>query len=88
MLFFSFFYSFFLYFSTFHILYFTVMYDIFINIIYGSDLCMKELIVTDKYDGCKVSKFVFDSFPFLPSGTFYKALRQKDIKLNGTRINK
>lgn len=64
------------------------MYDIFINIIYGSDLCMKELIVTDKYDGCKVSKFVFDSFPFLPSGTFYKALRQKDIKLNGTRINK
>lgn len=64
------------------------MYDIFINIIYGRDLFMKELIATNKYDGCKVSKFIFDSFPNLSSGTFYKALRQKDIKINGTRINK
>lgn len=49
---------------------------------------MKELIVTTKYNNCKVSKFIFDSFPHLFSGTFYKALRQKDIKINGTRINK
>lgn len=51
-------------------------------------LFMKELIVTTKYNNSNISKFIFDSFPYLSSNTFYKALRQKDIKLNGNRINK
>lgn len=49
---------------------------------------MKKLIVTNKYNNKKLSKFIFDSFPYLSSNMFYKALRQKDIKINGQRINK
>ena len=49
---------------------------------------MKKLLVTQKYDGKKLSKFVFDSFPLLSSNMFFKALRQKDIKINGKRVNK
>lgn len=49
---------------------------------------MKKLIVTDKYNNKKLSKFIFDTFPFLSSNMFFKALRQKDIKINGQRINK
>ena len=49
---------------------------------------MKKLIVPNKYDGKKLSKFILDSFPHLSPNMLYKALRQKDIKINGTRINK
>lgn len=49
---------------------------------------MKKVFVTEKYNNKKLSKFVLDSFPFLSSNTFFKALRQKDIKINGNRINK
>lgn len=49
---------------------------------------MKKLIVTNKYNGKKLSKFILDSFPSLSSNTLYKALRQKDIKINGIRTNK
>ena len=49
---------------------------------------MKKLIVTKKYDGKKLSKFIFDNFPHLSQNMFFKALRQKDIKINGIRINK
>lgn len=49
---------------------------------------MKKLIVTNKYDGKKLSKFILDNFPHLSTNMFYKALRQKDIKINGNRINK
>lgn len=49
---------------------------------------MKKLLVTNKYNGKKLSKFILDSFPFLSSNTLYKALRQKDIKIDGTRVNK
>lgn len=48
---------------------------------------MKKLIVPNKYDNKKLSKFIFDSFPSLSNNMFYKALRQKDIKINGNRIN-
>ena len=47
---------------------------------------MKKLIVSDKYNNKKLSKFILDSFPHLSVNTLYKALRQKDIKINGTRI--
>lgn len=49
---------------------------------------MKKLIVSDKYDGKKLSKFILDSFPYLSSNMLYKALRKKDIKIDGNRISK
>lgn len=49
---------------------------------------MKNLIVTDNYDGKKLCKFILDSFPNLSQNTLYKALRQKDIKIDGKRITK
>lgn len=49
---------------------------------------MKKLNVPDKYNEKKLTKFILDSFPYLSSNTLYKALRKKDIKVNGIRINK
>ena len=49
---------------------------------------MKKLFVTAKYNGKKVSKFILDTYPYLSYNVFNKALRQKDIKVNGKRINK
>jgi len=49
---------------------------------------LKKLVVTDKYEGKKLCKFILDSFPNLSPNVLYKALRQKDIKINGKRINK
>lgn len=49
---------------------------------------MKRLIVTNKYNGKKLSKFILDTFPALSLNTFHKALRQKDIKINDIRTNK
>ena len=48
---------------------------------------MKKLIVNEKYNGKKLNKFLIDSFPSLSQNLFYKTLRQKDIKINGKRIN-
>ena len=48
---------------------------------------MKKLIVTDKFNNKKLSKFIFESFPYLSTNAFYKALRQKDFKINNKRIN-
>ena len=49
---------------------------------------MKKLVVPEKYNGKKLTKFILDSFPLLSPNMLYKALRQKDIKINGTRTNK
>lgn len=49
---------------------------------------MKKLVVPQKYDKKKLSKFILDSFPHLSTNMLYKALRQKDIKIDGTRTNK
>ena len=49
---------------------------------------MKKLNVTQKYNGKKLSKFILDSFPHLSPNMLYKALRQKDIKIDGVRTNK
>lgn len=49
---------------------------------------MKKLIVPKKYNEKKLTKFILDNFPNLSQNMLYKALRQKDIKINGTRINK
>ena len=49
---------------------------------------MKKLTVTKKYDNKKLSKFIMDSFPHLSINSLYKAFRQKDVKVNNSRINK
>ena len=49
---------------------------------------MKKLNVPEKYNGKKLTKFILDNFPSLSPNMLYKALRQKDIKIDGTRTNK
>lgn len=48
---------------------------------------MQNLIVDKKYDGKLVSKVLYDAFPGLTKNTLYRTFRQKDIKINGTRIH-
>lgn len=47
---------------------------------------MRKLIVNKKYDNRKLNKFIENELPNLSSSLFYKALRKKDIKINGKRI--
>ena len=47
---------------------------------------MKKLIVSKKYDNKKLNTFLMDSFPDLSLNMLNKALRQKDIKINGARV--
>ena len=47
---------------------------------------MRKIIVTDKYNGKKLNNFILDTFPALNKNMLYKAFRQKDIKVNGSRI--
>lgn len=49
---------------------------------------MKKLNVPEKYNGKKLTKFILDSFPNLSTNMLYKALRQKDVKIDGIRTNK
>ena len=48
---------------------------------------MKKLIVDKKNDNKKLNTFILSSFPNLKSNTLYKALRQKDIRINNIRVN-
>lgn len=48
---------------------------------------MKKLIVSKKYHGKKLNKFLFDNIPTLTSNLFYKTLRKKDIKINQKRVS-
>lgn len=48
---------------------------------------MEKLIVTNKYNGKKLDKFILENLPYISLNTFYKLLRKKDIKVNGKRIN-
>lgn len=47
---------------------------------------MKQLIVSKKYDNKKLNNFILDSFPDLSLNMLNKALRQKDIRINGARV--
>lgn len=47
---------------------------------------MRTLIVSKKYDNKKLNTFLMESFPDLSLNMLNKALRQKDIKINGTRV--
>ena len=48
---------------------------------------MKKLIITKKYNNKKLNIFLKDIFKNIINNIFYKTLRQKDIKINGKRIN-
>lgn len=48
---------------------------------------MRKLIVNEKYNNKKLNNFILDSFPNLTKNALYKALRKKDIKINGKRVN-
>lgn len=47
---------------------------------------MRIVTAEDKHDGKKIDKVLRDVFPNLSMGMLYKALRKKDIKVNGTRV--
>lgn len=47
---------------------------------------MKTLIVSKKYDNKKLNTFILSSFPELSINTLNKALRKKDIRINGVRV--
>ena len=48
---------------------------------------MRKLIVNKKYDGKYLNRFILDSFPNLSSNQLYKALRKKDIRINGIKVS-
>ena len=48
---------------------------------------MRSLIVTEKFNNKKLSAFLLSSFPKLSINSIYKALRKKDIKINGARTS-
>ncbi len=48
---------------------------------------MKSLKVELKEDGKKLNTFVTSRFPHLKQSAFQKALRKKDIRINGKRVN-
>ena len=48
---------------------------------------MKKLIVKQKYNEKKLSKFLLENIENLSSNLFYKTLRKKDIKINGKRVS-
>jgi len=49
---------------------------------------MKSLVVNEKYNEKNLNRFILDNFNNLTINDLYKALRKKDIKVNGTRTNK
>lgn len=48
---------------------------------------MKSLIVNEKFSNKKLNTFLLENINNLSSNLFYKALRKKDIKVNGRRIS-
>ena len=48
---------------------------------------MRNIVVNEKYNGKKLSQFLFDNFDGLTNNTFNKALRKKDIRINDTRVS-
>lgn len=51
------------------------------------NIIMKKLVVDKKYDNKKLNTFLLDNFSGLKPSTVFKALRKKDIIVNGKRIN-
>ncbi len=48
---------------------------------------MQVLSVEKNYDGKNLNSYLLYKFPYLKQSTLYKALRKKDIRVNGVRVN-
>ncbi len=48
---------------------------------------MRNLIVDEKFNNKKLNSFILYNFKSLSPNTLYKALRKKDIKVNGKRVS-
>lgn len=48
---------------------------------------MQILNVEKDYDGKSLNSYLLYKFPYLKKSTLYKALRKKDIRVNGSRVN-
>lgn len=48
---------------------------------------MKKIVVETKDDGKKLITYLTSHFPHLKQNAFFKALRKKDIRINGKRIS-
>lgn len=48
---------------------------------------MRKVIVKNIKKNVNITKYIFDIFPSIPNSSVYKALRNKDIKVNGKRIS-
>lgn len=48
---------------------------------------MKKIIVDAKHNYKKLDKYLFDIFPGLKASAYFKALRKKDIQINGKRVS-
>lgn len=48
---------------------------------------MRKIIVNEKYNNKKLNSFILDAFPNLNKNTLFKALRKKDIRVNGKRVS-
>lgn len=51
-------------------------------------MLMRKIVVNCLKKDTKISKYILMMFPCLHMSSLYKALRQKDIKVNNTRISK
>ena len=51
------------------------------------NLIMRKIIVDNKFNNKKLQAFLQFNFPGLSSSIFFKALRKKDIKINGKRTS-
>ena len=48
---------------------------------------MKEIVVNNKYNEKKLSRFLLDTFDGLSLNTLYKTFRKKDIRINDIKIS-
>ena len=47
---------------------------------------MRTVIAENKHESKKIDRVLRDFFPNLTSGMLFKALRKKDVKVNGARV--
>lgn len=48
---------------------------------------MRNLVVSQKFDGKKLTAYLSHEFPNLSQGAIYKALRKKDIRVNDIKVS-
>ena len=56
------------------------------NFDYKERFIMRKIIVSKKFNNKKLNECLYWNFPNLRSSSFFKALRKKDIKVNGCHV--